>query len=262
MGIEASPVTRGRAPSPATGCSPTAKASREISAGKPPPVIGIRGAERAAERAPQELQRAGGLPPALVRGCPGQGEIGITQDGVVAEALDPPARAVRRQRRRRAERPCERPAKRLGVGVRGQDAERGLPLLAGGELRRQSLGAAPHSSGAFVPAEALPEDVAHDHAPLALDAERDEVGTDGCREVPEEERGRCRRLQEARVEHRLAARGWKPVEGRLHARRQRLLLDEPDAIGRGETTAQHARDRQEARRLRAHQRLEALPVEA
>ena len=229
---------------------------------EPRPIVAIRGAKRAGQRSPQHLQRAGGVPAALVGGRPRQDEIRVVQ------TASSPSRSIHRRARSGARggdarsARAERPAERVRVGVRGQNAERSLPLAACGKLRRQGLGPAPHSPGPFVPAEALPEDVAHDHAPLASDAERGEVRADGGREVPEQERGRLRRLQEARVEHRLATLGGEPVEGRFHARRQRLLLDEPDAVGGGEPAAQHARDRQEARRLRPDQGLEALPVEA
>jgi hypothetical protein len=71
-----------------------------------------------------------------------------------------------------------------------------------------------------------------------------------------------RPLQETRLEHGLAPLGRQVRQRRLHPGRQRLLLRETYAVGRGEATAQHARDRQEARRLLAPELLEAFPVEA
>ena len=80
-GIDASPVTRGRSSAPVTGCSPAARASREISAepgGAPSSRSG--GAERSPQSSPEHFQGAGRIAPVAVEGRPRQREIGVVED--------------------------------------------------------------------------------------------------------------------------------------------------------------------------------------
>ena len=261
-GIDASPVTRGRISAPAAGCSPDGEGESRDLGGEARPVVAIRGAERSAERPPEHVQGAGRIAAGAVEGRPPQREIGVVERRFVAEALDPPSSAIGREGRHRAKRARQRLAERAGVGMGSQDAERRVPFPGRGQPRGERLRPASHSGGVLVSPEPLAEDVAHDRAASAPDAEGREIGGDGARAIAEQSAERGRLFQEARFQDRLAALRRQPLERGLDPRRQRLLLDEPDPVGGGQSAAQHAGDRQEAGRFGVHERLEALPVEA
>ena len=127
-GIGASPVTRGRTSAPGTGCSPAARASREISAARRAP-----SSRSVARSAPPSARRStsrarAGSPRALVEGRPAQREIGVVECSRRRRGARSTVARDRARGAARAKRARQRLAERAGVGVGGQDAERGVPL--------------------------------------------------------------------------------------------------------------------------------------
>ena len=226
------------------------------------PVLAVRGAQRAPQRAPEHIQRTRGIPSTLVESRPREGEIRVIEHAVIVKALDPSPRASGRQRRQRPQRPGQHRGERLSVRMRGEDAERGVPRAGGGQPHREHLGPAPDPCRSLVPPQPFAEDIADDRAAVASYAESGEIRHQPVRLIAREDRKSGGLLEEARFQHGCAALRRQALESRGHPRREGLLLDQPDPVGRREAPAERARDRQEAGRLLVHERLEALAVEA
>ena len=225
-------------------------------------VLAVRGAQRATQRAPEHIQRTRGIPSTFVESRPREGEIRIIEYAVIVQALDPSPRASGRQRRQSPQRPGQHRGERLTVRMRGQDAERGVPRAGGGQPHREHLGPAPNPCRSLVPSHPFAEDIADDRAAVASHAERGEIRHQRVRLIAREGRKSGGLLEEARFQHGRAALRRKALESRAHPRREGLLFDQPDPVGRREAAAERASNCQEAGRLLVHQRLEALAVEA
>ncbi len=188
-----------------------------------------------------------------------QREIGVVRGVLVVQALDPALGVVGRQRGHRAQRARERGAEDRRRGGAGQDAERVVPEPGACERRGESFGARHQCRAADLALERVPQRAPHGGA----GAERRAVGGHGPGGLAEQraQRGEIERVEQARLQHRPAARVGQPAQRLGHGGGEEGGVLGAGRVGGAQPLAQRGGDGERDGRLAAHEGQEAVARE-